>query len=163
AVVMSQPAALWGAPPSLPATFHSRTVTTGTGAQIFVGFGGAGSAVVLIHGFADTGEMWGPLAAELSRTHTVIVPDLRGMGHSSKPVSGYDKKTEASDIRDVVTALGFDRAAIVGHDIGTMVAYAYAAQYSDKVDRLVVMDAPIPGVAPWDDIIRNRALWHFSF
>jgi pimeloyl-ACP methyl ester carboxylesterase len=93
---------------------------------------------VLIHGYGDTGDMWGPLAAELTKTHTVIVPDLRGMGRSSRPDSGYDKKTEAADIRAVVTALGFDRAAVVGHDIGTMVAYAYAAQYPATVDRLVV-------------------------
>ena len=76
---------------------------------------------------------------------------------------GYDKKTQAADIRAVVTALGYDRASVVSHDIGIMVAYAYAARYPDKVERLVVMDAPIPGIAPWDDIVRNPALWHFSF
>lgn len=163
ALVLLPPSGLLASAPSLPAHFRSRTIATSGGAQIHVGFGGSGPAVVLIHGYADTGDMWGPMAAELSSTHTVIVPDLRGMGHSSKPASGYDKKTEASDIRDVVTALGFDHAAVVGHDIGTMVAYAYAAKYPDKVDRLVVMDAPIPGIDPWDEIIRSRALWHFSF
>jgi pimeloyl-ACP methyl ester carboxylesterase len=149
--------------PSLPANFHSRMIATPAGGDIYVGFGGVGPAVILIHGYADTGDMWGPLAAELSTNHTVIVPDLRGMGRSSKSESGYDKKTEAADIRAVVTALGIDHAAVVGHDIGTMVAYAYAAQYPDKVERLVVMDAPIPGIDPWNEIIRNRALWHFSF
>ena len=151
------------AEPALPAAFQARTIATPAGANIYVGFGGVGPAVVLIHGYADTGDMWGPLAAELSKTHTVIVPDLRGLGRSSRPDSGYDKKTEAADIRAVVTALGFDRAAVVGHDIGLMVAYAYAAQYPAAVERLVMMDAPIPGIDPWDDIVRNRGLWHFSF
>jgi len=85
------------------------------------------------------------------------------MGRSSQPTGGYDKKTQAADIRAVVTALGYDRTSVVSHDIGIMVAYAYAARYPDKVERLVVMDAPIPGIAPWDDMVRNPALWHFSF
>ena len=93
----------------------------------------------------------------------MIVPDLRGMGRSSKPAGGYDKKTQAADMRAVITALGHDRSAVVAHDIGNMVAYAYAAQFPDKVDRLVMMDAPIPGIDPWDEILRNPLLWHFSF
>jgi pimeloyl-ACP methyl ester carboxylesterase len=117
------------------------------GTTIFVRSGGAGPAVVLIHGFGDTGDMWGPLAQELAKTHTVIVPDLRGIGRSSKATGGYDKKSQAGDIRTVVTQLGQDHTAVVGHDIGTMAAYAYAATHPDKVDKLVVMDAPIPGVA----------------
>jgi pimeloyl-ACP methyl ester carboxylesterase len=151
------------AAPSLPAGFKTRMIATPDGANIFVRSGGVGPAVVLIHGFGDTGDMWGPLATELARTHTVIVPDLRGMGRSSKPVGGYDKKTQAADIRAVVTTLGQDRTAVVGHDIGTMVAYAYAARYPDKVDKLVVMDAPVPGIAPWDQIVRSPKLWHFNF
>jgi pimeloyl-ACP methyl ester carboxylesterase len=107
--------------------------------------------------------MWGPLAAQLAKTNTVIVPDLRGMGRSSKPAAGYDKKSQAADIRMVVTALGQDRAAVVGHDIGTMVAYAYAARYPDKVNKLVVMDAPVPGIPPWDQIVLSPQLWHFNF
>lgn len=152
-----------GAEPSLPRTFTTRTIASPEAADIFVRSGGAGPAVVLIHGFGDTGDMWGPLAAELATTYTVIVPDLRGMGRSSKPAGGYDKKTQAADIRAVVTGLGHDHAAVVGHDIGTMVAYAYAARYHDKVDKLVVMDAPVPGIVPWDEIVRSPALWHFSF
>jgi pimeloyl-ACP methyl ester carboxylesterase/quercetin dioxygenase-like cupin family protein len=151
------------AQPSIPSTFKTQTVTTPSGAEIFVRSGGSGPAAVLIHGYADTGDMWGPLAVELARTHTVIVPDLRGMGRSSKPAAGYDKHTQAGDIRAVITALGLDRAAVVAHDIGNMVAYAYAARYRDKVDRLVVMDAPIPGIDPWDELLRNPLLWHFSF
>jgi pimeloyl-ACP methyl ester carboxylesterase len=148
---------------SVPAGFKTRMIATADGANIYVRIGGRGPAVVLIHGFGDTGDMWRPLALALASSHTVIVPDLRGMGLSSKPVGGYDKKSQAADIRTVVTQLGLDSAAVVGHDIGTMVAYAYAASYPDKVERLVVMDAPIPGIAPWDQIVLSPALWHFNF
>jgi pimeloyl-ACP methyl ester carboxylesterase len=151
------------AQPSLPSTFKSQNVASPEGADIFVRSGGSGPVVVLLHGYAETSDSWAPLAAELVKTYTVVVPDLRGIGRSSHPVGGYDKKTQAADIRAVVTALGHDRASVVSHDIGIMVAYAYAARYPDKVERLVVMDAPIPGIAPWDDIVRNPALWHFSF
>jgi pimeloyl-ACP methyl ester carboxylesterase len=151
------------AQPSLPSSFKSRTVSTPDGADIFVRWGGSGPVVVLIHGYAETSDSWSPLAEELIKNYTIVVPDLRGIGRSSRPAGGYDKKTQAADLRAVVTALGYDRAAVVSHDIGIMVAYAYAARYPDKVERLVVMDAPIPGIAPWDDIVRNPALWHFSF
>jgi len=149
-------------PPSIPPDFKVTDVRMPDGATIHVRSGGSGPAVVLIHGFGDTGEMWGPLAARLARRHTVIVPDLRGMGMSSKAAAGYDKRSQAGDIRAVVERLGQDRAAVVGHDIGTMVAYAYAARYPDKVTKLVVMDAPVPGVAPWDKIVLDPRLWHFN-
>jgi pimeloyl-ACP methyl ester carboxylesterase len=145
-----------------PASFHTQEIQT-DGATIYVRVGGKGPAVVLLHGFADTGDMWAPMAAELARNHRVVVPDLRGMGLSSHPADGYDKKTEAADIRSVLTQLGIDHATIVGHDIGATVAYAYAARYRDKTDKLVVMDAPVPGIPPWDDIVRMPELWHFSF
>jgi pimeloyl-ACP methyl ester carboxylesterase len=151
------------APPSLPSSLKARTIPSPEGADIFVRWGGSGPVVVLLHGYAETSDSWAPLAVELLKEYTVIVPDLRGIGRSSRPAAGYDKKTQAADIRAVVTMLGYDRAAVVSHDIGIMVAYAYAARYPDKVERLVVMDAPIPGIAPWDDIVRNPALWHFSF
>ncbi len=151
------------AQPALPSSFRSRTIASPQGANIFVRSGGSGPVVVLLHGYAETSDSWAPLAAELVKTHTVVVPDLRGIGRSSRPAGGYDKKTQAADIRAVVTGLGYDRASVVSHDIGIMVAYAYSALYPDKVERLVVMDAPIPGIAPWDDIVRNPALWHFSF
>jgi len=149
--------------PAMPAGFKTATIQLADGATIWVRSGGSGPAVVLIHGFGDTGDMWGPLAARLARTHTVIVPDLRGMGRSSRAAGGYDKKSQAADIRAVVEKLGQDRTAVVGHDIGTMVAYAYAARYPDKVTRLVVMDAPVPGVDPWDQIVATPPLWHFNF
>jgi pimeloyl-ACP methyl ester carboxylesterase/uncharacterized RmlC-like cupin family protein len=158
-LAMTAPAAIT----PMPADFKSQMIDSPAGAEIFVRSGGTGPAVVLLHGFGDTGDMWSPLAAELAKDHTVIVPDLRGMGKSSHPAGGYDKKTQAVDIRAVVTALGFDRTAIVAHDIGNMVAYAYAASYRDKVERLVMMDAPVPGIGPWDEILHNPLLWHFSF
>jgi pimeloyl-ACP methyl ester carboxylesterase len=145
-----------------PASFKFEDIQS-NGATIHVRVGGNGPAVVLLHGFGDTGDMWEPLAENLARDHTVIVPDLRGMGLSSHPDGGYDKKTQAADIRGVLTSLGIDHSAVVGHDIGTMVAFAYAARYPDKTDRLVVMDAPVPGITPWDQIVRSPNLWHFDF
>jgi pimeloyl-ACP methyl ester carboxylesterase len=160
AVVFAKIAA---AQPALPSTFKSQIVHSPAGADIFVRSAGTGPAVVLIHGYAETSDSWAPLAAELVKNYTVIVPDLRGIGSSSRPAGGYDKKTQAADIRAVVTTLGFDRTFVVSHDIGIMVAYAYAALFPDKVERLVVMDAPLPGIAPWDDLVKDHRLWHFSF
>src|SRR5438270_6967334 len=111
--------------PSLPADLSSRTIATPDGAQIYVRYGGSGPVVLLIHGFGDTGEMWGPVVREIKKTHTVVIPDLRGMGRSSHPETGYDKRTQAADLRAVMSALGYDRSSVVGHDIGNMVAYAY--------------------------------------
>ncbi len=160
AVALALPAAAQVHP--FPASFRTQNIQT-DGAKLHVRVGGQGPAVVLLHGFGDTGDMWAPLAADLARDHTVVVPDLRGMGLSSRPAGGYDKRTQAGDIRSVLTALGIDRAAVVGHDIGTMVAYAYAARYPEKTEKLVVMDAPVPGIPPWDSIVRLPALWHFDF
>jgi len=145
-----------------PASFRTQNIAT-DGATIYVRVGGNGPTVVLLHGFGDTGDMWAPLAADLVRDHTVVVPDLRGMGLSSKPSGGYDKRTQAADVRSVLIKLGLDGSVIVGHDIGTMVAYAYAARYRDKTEKLIVMDAPVPGIPPWDSIVRLPALWHFDF
>ena len=145
-----------------PANFRNSQVVNAD-AVINVRVGGSGSAVVLIHGFGETGDMWSPLAAELAKDHTVVVPDLRGMGLSSHPAGGYDKWTQADDIRAVLNKLGIDHADIVAHDIGTMVAYAYAARYPNKTTRLVIIDSPIPGIPPWNQIVRLPALWHFNF
>jgi pimeloyl-ACP methyl ester carboxylesterase/quercetin dioxygenase-like cupin family protein len=151
------------AQPSLPSSFYALTVHSPENAEIFVRYGGTGPVVVLLHGYAENSDSWGPLAQDLMKDHTVVVPDLRGIGRSSKPAGGYDKKTQAKDIRAVVTALGYDRTFVVAHDIGNMVAYAYAATYPDKVERLVVMDAPIPGIEPWSEILQNPGVWHFNF
>jgi len=117
----------------------------------------------LLHGFGDTGDMWAPLAAELVRNHTVIVPDLRGMGLSTHPDSGYTKKNQAVDIAGIMDALRVQKADLVTHDIGNMVGYALAAQYPARITRWVVIDAPLPGIGDWDNIIRSPVLWHFNF
>ncbi len=145
-----------------PASFRTQDIQT-DGATIHVRVGGKGPAVLLLHGFGDTGDMWGPLAVDLARDHTVVVPDLRGMGLSSHPDGGYDKMTQAADMRAVLEELKIKHSFVVGHDIGTMVAYAYAARYPTLTDRLVVMDAPVPGIPPWDQIVRSPGLWHFDF
>lgn len=124
---------------------------------------GKGDPVVLLHGFAQTSHMWRPLIAKLSDKHTVIAPDLRGFGQSSTPEGGYTKKAMAQDIHALVKSLKYDRIRLVGHDIGLMVAYAYAAQYPDEVDRIVLMEAFLPGVGEWNNVFLLRDLWHFHF
>lgn len=133
------------------------------GVKIHYLISGQGEPVVLLHGYAQTSHMWRPLIPALARTQTVIAPDLRGFGGSSKPEGGYDKKTMAQDIRALAASLGYGRAGIVGHDIGLMVAYAYAAQYPSQVDRIVLMDAFLPGVGDWKQVWLLRDLWHFHF
>jgi pimeloyl-ACP methyl ester carboxylesterase len=145
-----------------PASFRTQEIQT-DGATIHVRVGGKGPAVVMLHGFGDTGDMWAPVAAVLVRDHTVVVPDLRGMGLSSHPEGGYDKKTQARDIAQVMDKLNIDKADLVTHDIGNMVGYAFAAQFPARVSRWVAIDAPLPGIGPWDEILRNPLLWHFNF
>jgi len=145
-----------------PASFKTRTIST-NGAQIFVRVGGQGPAVVLLHGYGETGDMWAPLAARLARDHTVIVPDLRGMGLSSHPAGGYDKKTQAGDVAAVLDALTVDKVDLVTHDIGNMVGYAFAAEQPERVTKFALLDAPLPGVGPWDEILKSPLLWHFRF
>ena len=147
---------------AVPAGFAERfAVVNGVRLHYFIG--GKGSPVVLLHGYAQTGHMWRPLMPLLARRHTVIVPDLRGAGGSGKPESGYDKKNMAADIHELTTSLGFDRVSIVGHDIGLMVAYAYAAQFPQGTERVVLMDAFLPGIGNWKDVWLMRDLWHFHF
>jgi pimeloyl-ACP methyl ester carboxylesterase len=133
------------------------------GATIYVRFGGQGPAVVLLHGYGETGDMWVPLASDLARDHTVVVPDLRGLGLSAKPPSGFDKKTQAGDVAGVLDDLKIDHAALVTHDIGNMVGYAFAALYPERVTRIALIDAPLPGVGPWEEILKSPLLWHFRF
>ncbi|MBC7932356.1 MAG: alpha/beta hydrolase [Rubrivivax sp.] len=121
-------------------------------------------ALVVIHGFGETSRMWIPLFEEFGKDYTIIAPDIRGLGDSSRPATGYDKKTAAVDIRELVKGLGYERIDLVGHDIGLMVTYAYAAQYPKEVERLALLEAPIPGVgAVWEQIYTNPVLWHFHF
>src|SRR5215469_11939140 len=145
-----------------PPQFRTQMVQA-NGTSLYVRVGGQGPAVVLIHGFGDTGDMWAPLATDLAKDHTVIVPDLRGMGLSKHPDAGYTKKNQALDIVGVMDALGVKSAALVTHDIGNMVGYALAAQYPSRISRWVVIDAPLPGIGNWDTIVRSPLLWHFNF
>jgi pimeloyl-ACP methyl ester carboxylesterase len=124
---------------------------------------GKGDPVVLLHGFAETSHMWLPLMAKLADKHTVIAPDLRGFGQSSTPPDGYTKAMMAQDIHALMKVLKYDHIRLVGHDIGLMVAYAYAAQYPGEVDRLVLMEAFLPGVGDWNSVFLLRDLWHFHF
>ncbi|MDB5741152.1 MAG: putative hydrolase [Alphaproteobacteria bacterium] len=144
-----------------PAAFKTQTIKT-NGTEIYVRSGGSGPAVVLLHGFADTGDMWAPLAKVLVKDHTVIVPDLRGMGLSGHPDTGYAKMNQARDIAGVMDALHVQKAELVTHDIGNMVGYALAAQYSARITKWAVIDAPIPGIGNWDKILLTPMLWHFN-
>jgi pimeloyl-ACP methyl ester carboxylesterase len=145
-----------------PKTFRVRQIAT-NGTKLYVRVGGSGPTVVLLHGYGETGDMWVPLAEDLAPDHTVVVPDLRGMGLSAKPAGGYDKKTQGGDIAGILDILKIERAALVTHDIGNMVGYAFAAQYRNRVTHFVVIDAPLPGVGPWEEILKNPLLWHFRF
>jgi len=155
-------APLLAALPSADAGFSERFADV-NGVRLRYLIGGKGSPVVLLHGYAQTGHMWTPVMPLLAERHTVIVPDLRGAGGSSKPESGYDKKNMAVDIHELTRSLGLPRVSIVGHDIGLMVAYAYAAQFPDATERVVLMDAFLPGIGNWKDVWLMRDLWHFHF
>jgi len=147
---------------TFPSGFRTQEIST-NGVTIHTRVGGAGRPVMLLHGYGETGDMWVPLAVDLARDHTVIVPDLRGLGRSSKPGSGFDKKTQAGDVAGVLAALRLEQIDLVAHDIGNMVAFAFAAQHPERVKRLVLIDAPLPGVGPWEEILKNPLLWHFRF
>ncbi len=133
------------------------------GVKLHYLFAGTGDPVVLLHGYAQNSRMWRPLFGDLAKTHTVIAPDLRGFGKSSKPESGYEKATMAQDIHALAASLGFKRIGIAGHDIGLMVAYACAAQYPETIERIALMDAFLPGVGDWTKVWLLRDLWHFHF
>ena len=148
--------------PPYPAAFHVQNIAT-NGTTIHVRVGGSGPAVVLLHGYGETGDMWAPMAADLMRDHKVIVPDLRGLGLSSKPVGGFTKMNEAEDIAGLLDRLKIDHADLVAHDIGNMVAFAFAEKHPDRVGKMVLIDAPVPGVGPWEQITQNPLLWHFRF
>jgi len=124
---------------------------------------GAGDPLVLLHGWPVSALMWRRVIPALAQKRTVIAPDLRGAGFSDKPASGYDKATMARDVQALVAGLGFKRYAVIGHDIGGMVAYALAAQFRDEVEKLAIVDVPLPGIEPWDRMQGAPALWHFAF
>ena len=146
-----------------PKAFHTQEIAT-NGTTLHVRVGGSGPAVVLLHGFGDTGDMWSPLAAVSGqKSYGRSSLTLRGMGLSGHPDTGYDKKNQALDIVGVMDALKLQQAALVTHDIGDMVGYALAAQFPARVTRWVVIDAPLPGIGDWDNILLSPLLWHFNF
>ena len=146
-----------------PANFKTQDIKT-NGTTLHVRVGGTGPAVVMLHGFGDSGDMWAPVAKVLMKDHTVVVPDLRGMGLSAHPDSGYTKKNEAVDIAGVMDALKIQKADLVTHDIGNMVGYALAAQYPARITKWVVIDAPLPGIGQiWQAQLVNPKTWHFNF
>jgi pimeloyl-ACP methyl ester carboxylesterase len=163
-VALAAPAAGQGGSQAarLPNGFTEKSANV-DGVTINYKIGGQGPAVVLLHGYTQTSHMWLPLMPLLATDHTVIAPDLRGAGDSERTQKGYDKKTLAKDIRGLVRQLGHDQVKVVGHDIGLMVAYAYAAQYPSEVTKVVLMDAFLPGVGNWKDVWLLRDLWHFHF
>ena len=146
-----------------PAGFHTEDIKT-NGTTLHVRVGGTGPAVVMLHGFGDSGDMWAPVAKVLMKNHTVVVSDLRGMGLSAHPDTGYTKKNEAVDIAGVMDALKIEKADLVTHDIGNMVGYALAAQYPARITKWIVIDAPLPGIGQiWQDQLVNPKTWHFNF
>jgi pimeloyl-ACP methyl ester carboxylesterase len=145
-----------------PTGFNTQEIKT-EGATIHLRVGRRGPAVVMLHGFGDTGDMWAPSAVRLVHDHAIVDPDLRGTGLSSHPQDGYDKKTQDGDVARIFDQLKIQGADLITHRIGNMMGYAFAAQYPDRVARWVAMDAPLPGIGPWDEIIRSPALWQFNF
>src|SRR6202046_4540099 len=147
---------------SAPDTIESRFGEV-DGIKIHYLTAGHGPAVILLHGYTQTSRMWRPLIPKLSGKFTVIAPDLPGIGDSEIPKNGLDMKTSAIRIHTLVRSLGIEKARVVGHDIGLMVAYAYAAQFPSEVEKLVVMDAFLPGVGEWEAIYNDPGFWHFRF
>jgi pimeloyl-ACP methyl ester carboxylesterase len=133
------------------------------GVKLHYTTGGHGPALLLLHGYAETSRMWAPTLPTFGEKFTVIAPDLPGIGDSSIPSDGLDMKTAAIRIHALVRSLGIQKASVVGHDIGLMVAYAYAAQFPSEVEKLVMMDAFLPGVAGWEPIYNSPDYWHFRF
>lgn len=148
--------------PAAPPAGFKHQMAAVNGIKIHYVIGGTGEPLVLVHGFGQNWFMWNRLLPELSKHFTVIAPDLRGVGESDKPADGYDKKTMATDIHELVKQLGFTNINLAGHDIGLMVAYAYAAQFGDEVKKLALLDALLPGIEPvWSQV--SASAWWFGF
>jgi pimeloyl-ACP methyl ester carboxylesterase len=148
--------------PHAAATVSSRSADV-AGVTLHYLTAGTGPAVILLHGYTQTSRMWKPVIPKLATRFTVIAPDLPGIGDSAISANGLDMKTAAVRVHALARALGIDKARVVGHDIGLMVAYAYAAQFPAEVEKLVVMDAFLPGVAGWERVYDDPAIWHFRF
>ncbi|MFI9560443.1 alpha/beta fold hydrolase [Nonomuraea endophytica] len=160
------PAADAAAEPRVPAGFAERTARV-NGITVNYVRGGRGPTLVLLHGYPQTWYEWRDILPALARHFTVIAPDLRGAGGSSTPPGGYDKKTMAADLDGLLSQLGLDHVVnLVGHDIGTMVAYSYAAQHQDRVAKLVLSEAPIPDATVYTFpslTPKGPGFWNFGF
>lgn len=143
-------------------TIASRSVQI-DGVKVHYLTAGHGTPLILLHGYAETSRMWRPIIPLLADRFTVVAPDLPGIGDSDIPADGLDMKGAAIRIHDLAKSLGVQKAEVVGHDIGLMVAYAYAAQFPTEVTKLVLMDAFLPGVEGWEPIYNNPGIWHFRF
>jgi pimeloyl-ACP methyl ester carboxylesterase len=144
------------------AAFESRTVEI-DGTRLHYLTAGSGPPLVLLHGYAETSSMWQALLPAIAERFMVVAPDLPGMGDSDIPADGLDMQSAAIRMHALACSLGIEKARVVGHDIGLMVAYAYAAQFPEEVEKLVVMDAFLPGVGDWESIYNDPAFWHFRF
>ena len=162
AIVLAFALAALCAQPALAEAPQSRFADV-AGSRIHYLVAGQGDPIVLLHGFTETSHMWLPLMAALARDHLVIAPDLRGIGQTSIPASDFSKAAMARDVHALVASLGLKKVKVVGHDIGLMVAYAYAAQYPAEVSKIALMDAFLPGVGNWKEVWLLRDLWHFHF
>src|SRR5258705_4586561 len=148
-------------PASPPPGFVHKYATV-NGIKIHYVTGGKGEPLLLIHGFGQNWFMWARIMPALSKRFTIIAPDLPGVGESGKLKNGYDKKTLAKDIHELIKKLGYTNINLAGHDIGLMVAYAYAAQFGSEVKKVALLDALIPGVEPvWSELYNK--LWWFGF
>lgn len=143
-------------------TISARDAVAG-GVKLHYLTAGSGPAVILLHGYAQTSRMWRPLIPLLAQKFTVIAPDLPGIGDSDIPKDGLDMKTAAIRIHDLAKSLGIAKASVVGHDIGLMVAYAYAAQFPAETEKLALLDAPLPGVPGFEEVYNSPNFWHFRF
>ena len=143
-------------------SFVSRTAEI-DGVDLHYVTGGHGAPLILLHGYAETSRMWQPIMPMLGERFTVIAPDLPGFGDSAIPESGLDMMTAAIRIHALARSIGVEKAMVVGHDIGLMIAYAYAAQFPTEVGKLAVLDAFLPGVGPWEAVYNDPRLWHFRF
>jgi pimeloyl-ACP methyl ester carboxylesterase len=156
-----------GFPTKAYADAQDKTIVSHTaeidGAKLHYMTAGHGTPLILLHGYAETSLMWKPIIPVLAERFTVIAPDLPGIGDSDIPADGLDMKNAAVRIHHLAKSLGVQKAEVVGHDIGLMVAYAYAAQFPTEVTKLVLMDAFLPGVEGWEAVYNNPSLWHFRF
>jgi pimeloyl-ACP methyl ester carboxylesterase len=143
-------------------TIASRTAEI-DGVKLHYLTAGHGPSLILLHGYAENSLMWRTIMPALAERFTVIAPDLPGIGNSAIPADGLDMKTAAIRMHALARSLGIEKARVVGHDIGLMVAYAYAAQFPVEVEKLVVMDAFLPGVGEWEAVYNNPGFWHFRF